>query len=83
MNTTKEDMNNFVGNFPSSTFADGTCLIIGAMAIVGVVDTDDGLVLFDVGTEMSGPRIFQELRKFSDKPVKYIITELEKLNCKF
>ncbi len=73
MNTTKEDMNNFVGNFPSSTFADGTCLIIGSMAIVGVVDTNDGLVLFDVGTQMHGPRIFQELRKFSVKPVKYII----------
>ena len=73
MQTTKEDMNNFMGNFPSSEFADGTCYIVGSMAIVGVVNTNDGLVIFDLGIKMQGSKIFQEVRKFSDKPVKYII----------
>ncbi len=73
MNTTKEDMNNFFGNFPPKTFADGTCHIIGAFGNVGVVETDEGLIVFDLAPRQFGLRLFKELRSFSDKQVKNII----------
>jgi len=73
MNTTKEDMNNFMGNFPSKTFADGTCHIIGSFGNVGVIETDEGLILFDIAPRQFHNIIFKKLREFSDKPVKYII----------
>ncbi len=71
--TTEEDMSNWRGIFPPQAFADGICYLIGSFGNVGVVNTDDGLVVFDIGTRQFGHRIFKELRRFSDKPVKYII----------
>lgn len=38
-----------------------------------VVEADDGVVLFDCGFEFTGPRIVEELRKVTDKPVAYIV----------
>ena len=73
MNTTKEDMNNFMGNFPPKTFADGTCQIIGSFGNVGVIKTDEGLIVFDLAPRQFNHLIFKKLREFSDKPVKYII----------
>ena len=73
MNTTKEDMALWMGFFPNQTFADDVCHIIGSLGNVGIVDTDEGLVVFDIGTRQMGPRIFKEFREFSDKPIKYII----------
>jgi alkyl sulfatase BDS1-like metallo-beta-lactamase superfamily hydrolase len=73
MNTTKEDMNNWFGNFPPKTFADGTCHLIGSFGNVGVIETDEGLVVFDLAPRQFHKRIFEALREFSDKPVKYII----------
>jgi len=61
------------GQFWSAAFADDTCLYIGAFGNVGVVETRDGLVLFDLALRLFGPHIFNEVRKFSDKPVKYIV----------
>jgi len=49
MKKLEEDMNNWNGNFPPKTFADGICHLIGSLGNVGVVDTDDGLVVFDIG----------------------------------
>ena len=63
----------WLGEFPTKTFADGKCLCIGAMGTSAVIETDEGLVVFDIGTNRHGLRIFTELRKFSDKPIKYII----------
>ena len=73
MNTTEEDMSLWMGMFPNQTFADGVCHIIGSLGNVGIVDTDEGLVVFDIGTRQMGPRIFKEFREFTDKPIKYII----------
>ena len=73
MNTTKEDMNDFIGNFPSKTFADGTCYHIGAFANVGVVETTDGLLIFDLAIKQYHRRILKAIREFSDKPIKYIV----------
>lgn len=38
-----------------------------------IIETTEGVVLFDVGLEFNGPRIVDELRAITDKPVKYII----------
>jgi alkyl sulfatase BDS1-like metallo-beta-lactamase superfamily hydrolase len=73
MKKLEEDMNNWNGDFPPKTFADGTCLLIGTLGNVGVVDTVDGLVVFDIGGNGQERYIYRELRKFSKKPVKYII----------
>ena len=70
-----EGMESFFGRgaFESKIFADETCCFIGAFGNVGVVKTDEGLILFDIALRIFGPRVFQEVRKFSDKPIKYIV----------
>ncbi|MHA1726955.1 MAG: alkyl sulfatase dimerization domain-containing protein [Promethearchaeota archaeon] len=73
MDITTKDMNDFFGLFPPKSFADGKCYIIGAFGNVGAVETNDGLVLVDVAPRQYHKRIFTALRKFSTKPVKYII----------
>ena len=40
---------------------------------VAVIEADDGVVLFDAGFEFTGPRIVEELRRITDKPVAYIV----------
>ena len=67
-------MENFFGRgaFESKIFADNTCCFIGAFGNVGVVKTDEGLILFDIALRLFGPRVFQEVRKFSDKPIPRI-----------
>jgi alkyl sulfatase BDS1-like metallo-beta-lactamase superfamily hydrolase len=68
-------MENFFGRgkFERRPFADNTCYFIGAFGNVGVVKTNEGLVLFDLALRLFGPQVFKEVRKFSDKPIKYII----------
>jgi alkyl sulfatase BDS1-like metallo-beta-lactamase superfamily hydrolase len=61
------------GKFETLKFAEDTCLYIGSFGNVAVVETDDGLVLFDLALRLFGPLIFKRVRAFSDKPVKYII----------
>jgi alkyl sulfatase BDS1-like metallo-beta-lactamase superfamily hydrolase len=71
--TSEEDMKNFFGRFPTETFADNTCQIFGAYCSIGVVKTEEGLVVFDLSINRYGRRVLDEIRKFSDKPIKYII----------
>ncbi len=73
MRATNQGMRNWFGMFPSSTFADNSCHIIPGMANTGVIETDDGLVIFDLPIVQYGPRTFKEVRKLTDKQVKYII----------
>ena len=40
---------------------------------VCIFETDDGVVIFDAGFIFTGPRTVEELRKITDKPVRYII----------
>nr|MDO8086777.1 alkyl sulfatase dimerization domain-containing protein [Candidatus Sigynarchaeum springense] len=54
-------------------FADGKSYMIGAFANVGAVETGDGLVLFDIGSEMAGERIFRHLRGITKAPVHTIV----------
>ena len=62
-----------LGKFQRKAFADGACYFIGAFGNVGVVETDEGLVLFDLALRLFGRTIFKAVREFSDKPIRYII----------
>jgi len=73
MRVTNQGMRDWFGMFPSSTFADNSCYIIPGMGNTGVIETDDGLVIFDLPIVQYGPRTFKEVREFTDKQVKYII----------
>ncbi|TFG26033.1 MAG: MBL fold metallo-hydrolase, partial [Promethearchaeota archaeon] len=61
------------GRFEIKPFADGVCCYIGCFGNVGVVETDEGLILFDLAIRQFGRYVFNAVRNFSDKPVKYII----------
>ena len=73
MKKLEEDMKNFFGRFPAKTFANDACQIFGAYCSIGIVKTEDGLVVFDLSIKRYGKRVLEEIRKFSDKPIKYII----------
>lgn len=40
---------------------------------VCMIETSEGVLLFDAGFEFTGPRIVEELRVITDKPVRYIV----------
>ncbi|MFX1250316.1 MAG: alkyl sulfatase dimerization domain-containing protein [Promethearchaeota archaeon] len=63
----------FVGLGETTTFADGICHLIGAFGNSCVVETAEGLIIFDIGVKQYGSEIFREIRNITDKPVKYII----------
>jgi len=75
MNEITKGMENFFGRgkFEIKPFADGVCCYIGSFGNVGVVETDEGLILFDLAIRYFGRYIFKAVRDFSDKPIKYII----------
>lgn len=66
-------MNDFFGWFPSTTFENNTCIFASNFANTCVFVTRDGLVIFDVPLRQFGQKTFDEVRKITDKPVKYII----------
>ena len=75
MNEIRKGMESFFGRgkFEIKPFADGICCYIGCFGNVGVVETDEGLILFDLAIRHFGRYIFRAVRDFSDKPLKYII----------
>jgi len=56
-----------------TTFADGACHLIRSFGNIGVIETDDGLVVFDITGKRLGPKSFHGLREITDKPIKFII----------
>jgi alkyl sulfatase BDS1-like metallo-beta-lactamase superfamily hydrolase len=73
MRITNQGMRDWFGMFPSSTFANGTCHLIAAMGNTGVIETNEGLVIFDLPIRQYGKKVFREVRELTDKQVKYII----------
>lgn len=55
------------------TLACGDVHLIGTFGNVGVFETDEGLVVFDIATEGNGPTVFRYVREITDKHIKYII----------
>ncbi len=73
MKISPEEMRRNIGFRPTDTFADEVCHLIGGVGNCGVVETDEGLVIFDIALKSFGPKIFKELGEITDKPIKYII----------
>ena len=73
MNITSEEMKKWIGLFPTESFGDGICYMIGAFGNVCVIETEEGLILFDISMKRFGPKVFNELREITKKQVKYII----------
>jgi len=73
MKISQERRRKSMGFIPTATFADGVCHLIGGFGNCGVVETNEGLVIFDISNKPLGPKIFRDLRKITDKPVRYII----------
>lgn len=73
MKISPERIRRTFGFIPTATFADGICHLIGGFGNCGVVETDEGLVIFDITMKSLGPKIFRDLRNVTDKPIKYII----------
>ncbi|MHA1732038.1 MAG: alkyl sulfatase dimerization domain-containing protein [Promethearchaeota archaeon] len=58
---------------PPVSFGDGRFHMIPAFGNVGVVETSEGLVLFDLGLRQMGEKVFEYVRQVSDQPVKYVV----------
>jgi len=70
---TTNGMSDWFGFFDSSTFGDGSCLFVAGMGNTCVFETNDGLVVFDLPIKQYGLKTFREIRKKTDKPVKYFL----------
>ncbi|NVM17966.1 MAG: MBL fold metallo-hydrolase [Candidatus Lokiarchaeota archaeon] len=68
-----DGMSKFFGWFPAATFENNTCIFASNFANTCAFDTKDGLVIFDVPIRQFGQKTFDEIRKITTKPVKYII----------
>lgn len=55
------------------TITGGKFHFIPAFGNVGVLDTADGVLLFDIGTRVMGEPIFRSVRVATAKPVRYIV----------
>jgi len=73
MKMTEEHRKLLFGLYPPKSFANGKFHKISAFSNVGVIETSEGLVLFDISSKLNGPRVFKALREITDKPIKYII----------
>ena len=61
------------GLYPPKTFANGKFHKLSAFSNVGIVETNEGLVVFDISSRRNGSKIFNMLRELTDKPIKYVI----------
>src|SRR5271157_333671 len=55
------------------TFADGHFHFIQTFGNVGVIDTAEGVLLFDIGARPMGESIFQSVRAVTSLPIKFIV----------
>ncbi len=68
-----EEISSFFGFGSSTSFADDTCHLLGTFGNCGIVETNEGLLMFDIAQERFGPMAFNQLRSITDKPIKYLI----------
>jgi len=73
MPISSNDMKDWFGLFPSKSFADGSCHFISGMGNTGVVETDEGLVVFDLPIRQYSEKTFNEVRAITNKQIKYLI----------
>ncbi|MFW9873172.1 MAG: alkyl sulfatase dimerization domain-containing protein [Candidatus Thorarchaeota archaeon] len=70
---TIEDMREWIGMFPPTPFSDGKCYLVPGFGNSCVFETHEGLVIFDLPITQLAKRTFDDIRNFTDKPVKYFI----------
>ncbi|TFF89641.1 MAG: MBL fold metallo-hydrolase, partial [Promethearchaeota archaeon] len=73
MSYSQNDIKFFIGLFPPRTVENGTVHLIPSFGNIGVIETNEGLVLFDIALKQYAPRNYKTLRNITDKPIKYII----------
>jgi len=73
MSNTSKEIEKFIGMFPPVTFANGDCHMIGSFGNVGIVETDEGLVVFDITTRQFRKRLFRAFRAITNKQIKYLV----------
>ena len=73
MKMTEEHRKLLFGLYPTKSFSNGKFHKISAFSNVGIVETSEGLVLFDISSKLNGPQVFKAVREITDKPIKYII----------
>ncbi|MFO7797393.1 MAG: alkyl sulfatase dimerization domain-containing protein [Promethearchaeia archaeon] len=73
MSYSQDDIKFFLGMYPPKSVQDNTVHLIPSFGNVGIIETDDGLVMFDIGLKQFGPRNFKTIRSITEKPIKYII----------
>ncbi|TFF97804.1 MAG: MBL fold metallo-hydrolase [Promethearchaeota archaeon] len=73
MSYSQNDIKFFIGLFPPESFENGTCHLIPSFGNVGIIETNEGLVMFDIALKQYGPRNFKTLRSITQKPIKYLI----------
>ena len=71
-----ETISDFFGSGTSNTFADGVCHLIGSFANCCVIETNEGLVLFDIGQEGLNIQTKRKaVREFSKNAKVFISSE--------
>lgn len=73
MSYSQNDIKFFLGIFPPKSIQNDTVHMIPSFGNMGIIETDEGLVVFDMALKQYGPRNFKTIRKITDKPIKYII----------
>ncbi|MFX1311554.1 MAG: alkyl sulfatase dimerization domain-containing protein [Promethearchaeota archaeon] len=73
METIKKDIFYKDQHVRITTFGDGSCHLIRSFGNIGVIETNEGLVLFDITGKNLGAKSIYGLREITDKPIKYII----------
>ena len=73
VNNTIEDMREWIGMLSSSSFSDGKCYFVPGFGSCSVFETEKGLVIFDLPIRQLAKKTFNEVRNFTEKPVKYFI----------
>jgi len=68
-----EDNKILLGLLPPEQFAGGDFYIISSFGNSGLVETGDGLVLFDIGLRQYGRNLLKRIRSVSNSQIKYII----------
>ena len=73
MEDSASSISKWFGLLPPRKFCDDKCYFIPGMANSTVFETNKGLVIFDLPTKQNAMKTFQAIRKFTTKPVKYLI----------
>ncbi|TXT63320.1 MAG: Metallo-beta-lactamase superfamily protein [Promethearchaeota archaeon] len=73
MSFSQNDIKFFIGMIPPQSVEDGTVHLIPSFGNIGVIETNEGLVVFDIALRQFARRNFKTLRKITKKPIKYLI----------